>query len=102
MRVCGPVTGECLTVIRGPVCDVAPCKRVVQADVLSSNASVSGDSDGCLMILKKRGVTYEMCDLKINVGFPMCVCVIRHIWTVWNSQRASSAFFSAMLAHFSA
>lgn len=74
MRVCGPVTGECLTVIRGPVCDVAPCKRVVQADVLSSNASVSSDSDGCLMILKKSGVTYEMCDLKINVEFPVCVC----------------------------
>ena len=40
MCVSGTVTGECLTVIRSPVCDVAPCKCVVQADVLSSNASV--------------------------------------------------------------
>lgn len=53
MRVYGPVTGECLTVIRGPVCDVALCKRVVQADVLSSNASVSRGSDGCLILKKK-------------------------------------------------
>lgn len=37
----------------------------------------------------ESGVTYEVSDLKMNVGFPPSV--LRHKWTVWNSQRASSA-----------
>lgn len=115
--VCGPVTGECLTVIRGPVCDVAPCKRVVQADVLSSNANVRSDSGGCL-ILKKSGVKWSvwpedkcrvsMCEWLAyldSVEQPACILcfLLCHVstfstWQAWQVVRACHIFMACHVA----